>query len=51
MGENNAGNALNKQVRVNETYRCRIEKAAQPREIFPSRLMIQATFEAIEGCE
>ena len=45
------GNTINKHIRVDQDHWRRIEKAAQERGISPSRLMISATFEAIEGRE
>ena len=50
-GENGMGNTINKHIRVDEDHWRRIEKAAQERGISPSRLMISATLEAIEGRE
>ena len=44
-------NTINKHIRVDENHWKRIEKAAQERGIPPSRLMISATIEAIEGRE
>ena len=48
-GENSMGNTINKHIRVDQDHWRRIEKAAQERGISPSRLMISATLEAIEG--
>ena len=45
------GNTINKHIRVDENAWRRIEKAANKRGISPSRLMISATIEAIEGRE
>ena len=45
------GKSINKHIRVDEEHWKRIEKAAQERGISPSRLMISATIEAIEGRE
>ena len=45
------GNTINKHIRVDEDHWKRIEKAAKERGISPSRLMISATIEAIEGRE
>ena len=45
------GKTINKHIRVDEDAWLRIEKAAQERGISPSRLMISATLEAIEGRE
>ena len=42
-------NTINKHIRVNEDHWRRIEKAAHEQGISPSRLMISATLEAIEG--
>ena len=50
-GENGMGKTINKHIRVDEDHWQRIEKAAQERGISPSRLMISATIEAIEGRE
>ena len=50
-GENGMGNTVNKHIRVDEDAWRRIEKAAHVRGISPSRLMISATLEAIEGRE
>lgn len=50
-GENDMGNTINKHIRVDQDLWLRIEKAAQERGISPSRLMISATLEAIEGRE
>ena len=50
-GENGMGNTINKHIRVDQDHWRRIEKAAQERGISPSRLMISATIEAIEGRE
>ena len=50
-GENGMVNTINKHIRVDEDHWRRIEKAAQERGISPSRLMISATIEAIEGRE
>ena len=45
------GNTINKHIRVDEDHWRRIEKAAHERGISPSRLMIAATIEMIEGLE
>ena len=45
------GNTINKHIRVDQDHWRRIEKAAHERGISPSRLMISATLEAIEGRE
>ncbi len=45
------GNTINKHIRVDENHCNRIEKAAHKRGITPSRLMISAVFEAVEGRE
>ena len=45
------GNTINKHIRVDEDHWKRIEKAAYARGISPSRLMISAAIEAIEGRE
>ena len=45
------GKTINKHIRVDEDHWRRIEKAAQERGISPSRLMISATLEVIEGRE
>ena len=50
-GGNGMGNTINKHIRVDQVHWRRIEKAAQERGISPSRLMISATLEAIEGRE
>ena len=50
-GENGMGKNINKHIRVNEDHWKRIENAAHERGISPSRLMISATIEAIEGRE
>ena len=50
-GENGMGNTINKHIRVDQDHWRRIEKAAQERGISPSRLMISATLEVIEGRE
>ena len=50
-GENDMGNTINKHIRVDQDHWRRIEKAAQERGISPSRLIISATLEAIEGRE
>ena len=50
-GENGMGNTINKHIRVDQGHWLRIEKAAQERGISPSRLMISATIEVIEGRE
>ena len=50
-GENGMGNTINKNIRVDQDHWRRIEKAAQERGISPSRLMISAALEAIEGRE
>ena len=49
--ENGMGKTINKHIRVDEDAWLRIEKAAQERGISPSRLMISATLEVIEGRE
>ena len=43
------GNTINKHIRVDEEHWKRIEKEAHKRGISPSRLMISAALEAIEG--
>ena len=45
------GKSINKHIRVDEDHWRRIEKAAHERGISPSRLMISAALEAIEGRE
>ena len=45
------GKTINKHIRVDQDQWRQIEKAAQERGISPSRLMISATIEAIEGRE
>ncbi len=50
-GENGMGNTINKHIRVDQDHWRRIENAAQERGISPSRLMISATLEVIEGRE
>ena len=45
------GNTINKHIRVDQDHWRRIENAAQERGISPSRLMISATLEVIEGRE
>lgn len=45
------GKTINKHIRVDEDHWKRIEKAAHERGISPSRFMISATLEAIEGRE
>ncbi len=45
------GKTINKHIRVDEDHWRRIEKAAHERGISPSRLMISAALEAIEGRE
>ena len=50
-GEYGMGNTINKHIRVDQDVWQRIEKVAQERGISPSRLMISATIEAIEGRE
>ena len=45
------GNTINKHIRVDEEHWKRIEIAARERGISPSRLMISAALEAIEGRE
>ena len=45
------GKTINKHIRVDQDHWRRIEKAAQERGISPSRLMISATLEVIEGRE
>ena len=42
---------LNKHIRVDEDHWERIEQAAKRRGISPSRLMIEATLQAMEGPE
>lgn len=43
--------SINKHIRVDEDHWRRIEKAAHKRGISPSRFMISAALEAIEGRE
>ena len=43
------GKTINKHIRVDKDHWKRIEKAAHERGISPSRLMISATIETIEG--
>ena len=50
-GENFMGKTINKHIRVDQDHWRRIEKEAHERGISPSRLMISATLEAIEGRE
>ena len=50
-GKNDMVKTINKHIRVDQDHWRRIEKAAQERGISPSRLMISATLEAIEGRE
>ena len=45
------GKSINKHIRVDEDHWRRIENAAHERGISPSRLMISATLEAVEGRE
>ena len=50
-GENCMGKTINKHIRVDEEYWKQIEKEAHKRGISPSRFMISAALEAIEGRE
>ena len=43
------GNTLNKHIRVDEVDWQRIKAAARKRSVFPTRLLISSTFQAIEG--
>ena len=45
------GKSINKHIRIDEEHWKRIEKAAHERGISPSRLMISATLEVIDGRE
>ncbi|MCY4383131.1 MAG: hypothetical protein OXE44_08285 [Nitrospinae bacterium] len=45
------GKTINKHIRIDEDHWKRIEKAAHERGISPSRLMISAALEAIDGRE
>ena len=45
------GNTINKHIRVDEDHWKQIENEAHKRGISPSRLMISAALEAIEGRE
>ena len=45
------GKTINKHIRVDEEHWRRIEKAAHERGISPSRLMITAALEVLEGEE
>ena len=45
------GKTINKHIRVDQDHWRRIENAAHERGISPSRLMISATLEVIEGRE
>ena len=50
-GENFMGTTINKHIRVDEDHWKRIEQEAHKRGISPSRLMISAALEVIEGRE